>query len=123
MASWRRPETYWEDVTLENYALKDLDSFIKKIREVKRKDLIRLLSLNGVKLCDKDIDEALDRLLKVTFVGHSMGGMTFFIYLIDKKLRKQPHGIHEAILLSPGGFHSEKSLFFKTLYSIALKIY
>ena len=51
-----------------------------------------------------------------------MGGMTFYIYLINKKLRKEPHYINEAILLSPAGFHGEKTLVFRSLYWVVLNV-
>lgn len=119
-AEWR--QTYWEDVTVQNYALRDLEAFVNKIREVKRRDLAKILADNRITLSEEELERELDKLLKITFVGHSMGGMTFYIYMVDRKLRGLPHHINEAILLSPGGFHSNKTLTFKCLYWLVLQV-
>lgn len=42
MAKWRRPETYWDKVTIEEYANQDIKAFILKIREIKKEDLRNL---------------------------------------------------------------------------------
>ena len=48
--------------------------------------------------------------LKITYVGHSLGGMTLLMYLIHKKRQENsPHYINHAILLSPAGFHGASS--------------
>jgi hypothetical protein len=44
--------------------------------------------------------------IKITYVGHSMGGMTLPIYLIHRNVSKQPHYLSKAILMSPAGFHT-----------------
>ena len=43
MAKWRRDETYWDRVRVEDYAQQDIKAFIKKIREIKKKDLTKIL--------------------------------------------------------------------------------
>jgi hypothetical protein len=36
-----------------------------------------------------------------------MGGMVLPIYLINKSRKNSPHNLHQAILMSPAGFHSQ----------------
>ena len=52
----------------------------------------------------------IDEKLKITFIGHSLGGMVLPMYLIHQKLQKRPHYLNHAILLSPAGLlkHSPK---------------
>ena len=44
--------------------------------------------------------------MKITYVGHSLGGMVLPMYLIHQKLRNLPHLLSHAILLSPAGLLS-----------------
>ena len=37
-----------------------------------------------------------------------MGGMTLPIYVIHSNRSKRPHGLHQAILLSPAGIHTRE---------------
>lgn len=46
------------------------------------------------------------QLIKITYVGHSMGGMTLPMYVVSCNMRKKPHHLSQAILISPAGFHS-----------------
>ena len=56
-ADWRKQESYWDDVTVQNYAEKDIDAFIQKIRETKKKDLEAILKENGIVLSEREIYE------------------------------------------------------------------
>ncbi|TNV82260.1 hypothetical protein FGO68_gene16730 [Halteria grandinella] len=110
---WRKKQCYWEEVHLEGYAYRDLCAFIRRIREIKRDDLVRIYGELGIK-CSKDqLERDLDKRLKITFVGHSLGGLTLFMYLIKKREQSLPHYINNAILLSPAGFHHETSAYLK----------
>lgn len=53
--------------------------------------------------------------LKITYIGHSMGGMTLSMYVIISKLEKKPHYLSKAILLSPAGSHENCPLFIKVM--------
>jgi alpha-beta hydrolase superfamily lysophospholipase len=49
--------------------------------------------------------------LKITYIGHSMGGMTLSVYVIKRRLANLPHHLNRAALLSPAGFHENAPLF------------
>jgi hypothetical protein len=62
-------------VGLREYAEYDIKAFIKRIRHIKMKELRQI---------HKDLSEAeLNKRLKITYVGHSLGGMTLLMYLIN----------------------------------------
>ncbi len=75
----------------------DVDTFIKKIIEKKTAEM----AINGYS------KEEVIKKLRITYIGHSMGGMTLPIYLISKAIKKEPHGLYQAILMSPAGFHTQ----------------
>lgn len=52
--------------------------------------------------------------LEITYIGHSMGGMTLSMYVIWQRLRNRPHYLNKAILLSPAGIHFNVPLPVKT---------
>jgi triacylglycerol esterase/lipase EstA (alpha/beta hydrolase family) len=39
-------------------------------------------------------EESVRAKLRITYIGHSMGGMTLPIYLISKALKKEPHSLY-----------------------------
>jgi predicted peptidase len=41
----------------------------------------------------------------IMIIAHSMGAMASLIYLVWSRIKKRPHNIAAAILLSPAGFH------------------
>jgi len=43
--------------------------------------------------------------LKITYVGHSLGGMLLPMYIIYSKLENRDHKLSKAISLSPAGTH------------------
>jgi pimeloyl-ACP methyl ester carboxylesterase len=57
-------------------------------------------------LSDAELASEVRQLIKITYVGHSMGGMTLPMYVINSKVRGKPHHLSKAILISPAGFHS-----------------
>ena len=58
----------------------------------------------------KDIEDK----LTITYVGHSLGGMTLPMYIINQKIRKEKHYLSNAILLSPAGIHDNCPRFVHT---------
>jgi len=38
-------------------------------------------------MSDEEFQKMINRRLKITYVGHSLGGMALMIYLIESKLR------------------------------------
>ena len=75
-ADWCQQGSYWEGIRLERYAQMDITSFVKGIRDIKRREAIE----SGMGAGEADIwvrDE-----LKITYVGHSLGGEALMMYLI-----------------------------------------
>lgn len=64
--------------------------------------LFHLLNLD-----DADLETEIREKIKITYVGHSMGGMTLPMYLIHSKLRNKNHHLSQAILISPAGIHTQ----------------
>jgi len=79
---------------------------------------IRLMSAKAKKgicerltnLSDEDLECEIKSLIKITYVGHSMGGMTLPMYVINARAHNKPHYLADAILMSPAGFHSQDRL-------------
>lgn len=129
LAPWRKQSndssfSYWDHVKVQDYAQHDIDAFIRKIREVKLRDMRAMLAERGVKVKDheEEIERELDKRLKINYVGHSLGGLTLFLYLIHKKKMQEKHYLNSAILLSPAGFHKESSLNFRLSNWFAAKV-
>jgi hypothetical protein len=115
-ADWCQQGSYWQGVRLESYAQMDIASFLKAIREIKRKEAIeRGMSFGEAKIWVRDE-------VKITYVGHSLGGEALMMYLIHYKLQKVPHHINSAILLSPAGFHEDTSLTIKIIAWLVAKV-
>ena len=56
-------------------------------------------------LSEDEIEKVVRSKLKITYVGHSLGGMLLSMYVIFSKLLKREHYLSKAILLSPCGTH------------------
>ena len=63
--------------------------------------------LHLVHLGDADLEAEIRNKIKITYVGHSMGGMTLPMYLINMALCKIDHHLTQAILISPAGIHTQ----------------
>ena len=85
----------------------DIGGFINKIKELKMREFQ---------------NDCLEDEIKITYVGHSLGGMTLMMYLIHQKIDKKPHYLNQAILLSPAGFHEETSLSIKIIAWLATNV-
>ena len=57
-------------------------------------------------MTEVELEQEVKQLIKITYVGHSMGGMTLPMYVINSKTHDKPHHLSQAILISPAGFHS-----------------
>jgi len=85
MTQWREEQgTYW-NYNIDHLGQYDLDTFIKTIIEEKSREMSLKLGITEQEVRDK---------LRITYVGHSMGGMTLPIYLISKARKNEPHGLH-----------------------------
>lgn len=99
MTPWREAQgTYW-NYNIDHLGQYDLDTFIRKIIEQKTQELSKSHNLTA---------EEVQQKLRITYIGHSMGGMTLPIYLISKARKNEPSGLYQAILMSPAGFHSKE---------------
>lgn len=56
---------------------------------------------------DQEVEELVKQRLKITYIGHSLGGMVLPIYVIHSNAIGKPHHLSQAVLLSPAGFHSK----------------
>lgn len=98
MTPWREQQgTYW-NYNIDHLGQYDLDTFIQKIICKKTEELSKSLNITREEVRAK---------LRITFIGHSMGGMTLPIYLISKARKNEPSGLYQAILMSPAGFHTK----------------
>lgn len=100
LASWKDTSSYW-DYSCDDYAT-DVRAFMNKIVEVK---ILELSKIHFPNLSFEEAKEEVMKRLKITYVGHSMGGMTLKTYVIQSRLAKRPHYLSKAILLSPAGMH------------------
>ncbi|EFC40429.1 predicted protein [Naegleria gruberi] len=84
---------YW-DFSINEHAFYDVKAFVKKIREIKQKEL----GNNDFKL---------------VVVAHSMGAGSILAYMSWCKAHNEEHYIDKAILLSPAGNHQEMPTLFE----------
>eukprot|EP00347_Sterkiella_histriomuscorum_P006181 403353751 len=103
LAPWKDPSTYW-DYNIDHFSKYDIPAFIEKIVEVKTQEL-RKSHYRGSQLSEIEIIEDIKSKLEITYIGHSLGGMTLPMYVIWQKIRNRPHYLKKAILLSPAGIH------------------
>lgn len=58
-------------------------------------------------ISEDDLCSEVRQLIKITYVGHSMGGMTLPMYVIGATTKGKPHHLSQAVLISPAGFHTK----------------
>lgn len=75
--------SYW-NYNIDNLAKFDIAAFVKTIYSVKLAELKAEIKGAGLDFGDDmdDIEKELRQRIKITYVGHSMGGMTLPIYVI-----------------------------------------
>ena len=125
LASWKAQSgvSYW-NYNIDHLGKYDLAAFMKKIIEVKVKEIKQLITqldqsenlrdkssfydfstfTNG--LTEEELEAEIRSKIKITYVGHSMGGMTLPIYIITSNAAGKPHNVDQAVLMSPAGFHA-----------------
>ena len=76
MTKWREEQgpSYW-NYNIDHLGQYDIDAFVSKIIDVKSEELSNLFKISKEAAKDK---------IRITYIGHSMGGMTLPIYLISK---------------------------------------
>lgn len=56
-------------------------------------------------MSDEEVESIVKSKLKITYIGHSLGGMLLPMYVIYSKLLKRDHHLSKAILMAPAGTH------------------
>ena len=95
----------------------DLAAFIEKVVEIKLKEIKEAITTSkadgssplnyfALNYSEEELEKEILKRLKITYVGHSMGGKMLPIYVIERKLAQKPHYLNEAVLLAPAGFHT-----------------
>ena len=80
MAKWKDPKTYW-DYNIDHYAKYDIPAFIETIQNTKIQELKETYYAKS-DLTEQLIEEDIKSKLSITFIGHSLGGMTLPMYVI-----------------------------------------
>lgn len=112
VASWRDPKKSYWDYTCDDYVL-DVQAFIERIVEVKTQEMAKSI-FSDIESIEEVRAEVVKR-LKITYIGHSMGGMTLTMYVVRSRLENKPHYLSKAILLSPAGYHKNAPLFIQAM--------
>ena len=81
MAEWKYTRTYW-DYNIDHLAKYDIQAFIKTIYDTKMKELKEIHYKNSM-MSDEELNQIIKSKLTITYVGHSLGGMTLPMYLIQ----------------------------------------
>jgi hypothetical protein len=95
---------YWF-YSIDHLAKYDIRAFIESIFNIKVEDYKRSFPDECANLNNKEIRNLVRSKLKITYIGHSLGGMLLSMYIIYSKLRNLDHYLSSAILLSPCGTH------------------
>ena len=117
LAPWKKQSTvsYW-NYNIDDLGKYDIAAFVKKIIEVKVQEMQAFIKASGIDSCENgvglpnlsEIEAYLREKIKITYVGHSMGGMTLPIYIIHSFMAGKQHHLSQAILLSPAGIHTKE---------------
>ena len=78
-ADWKSQSTYW-NYTLDDLAEYDVKAFIEGIIDIKVKELMLNEEYKGVG--EQEVRDDIANKLEITYIGHSMGGMTLPMYVI-----------------------------------------
>jgi pimeloyl-ACP methyl ester carboxylesterase len=95
LAPWKAQSTvsYW-NYNIDDLGKYDIAAFVKKIIEVKVQEMKAIIKASGIDSYENDmetphmseIEAQLRAKIKITYVGHSMGGMTLPIYIIHSNM-------------------------------------
>jgi len=107
LAKWKEErdgkDSFW-DYGIDHIARWDIYGFLTKIFEIKVHEYKAANNCEG--MTDQQIRKFVRSKLKITYIGHSLGGMILPMYVVYSKLLKRPdHFLSKAILLSPAGTH------------------
>ena len=86
MSAEGKMDQYWS-YNLDHMARYDVAAFMKTIHSVKVQELTETIrSRTKGKISNTEIAAMIAKKLKITYVGHSLGGMVLPMYLIHQKL-------------------------------------
>ena len=111
LADWKQEssESYW-DYKIDDMAKHDVAAFIKKIFALKVNEIMiqmqnyavkRGSSIKRMGLTNSQLKDEIRAKIKLTFVGHSLGGVVLPIYLLHCKTNDLEHSVAQAVLISP----------------------
>ncbi|KAL6069363.1 AB-hydrolase associated lipase region containing protein [Balamuthia mandrillaris] len=115
------PAAYW-DFTINEHAFQDIPAFIRKIKEVKSQELHERRIVKN-RTAEEEINTETDETeeaqqalqISISVIAHSMGAATTLMYIIGWSMKELDHGVSEAILLSPAGYHERVPLLARVL--------
>jgi len=73
--------SYW-NYNIDHLGKYDIAAFVNTLLKVKVQEMKAVIKASGVDVHDDEIEAELRAKIKITYVGHSMGGMTLPIYVI-----------------------------------------
>ena len=83
---WKSHKSYW-DYSVDDYAKYDIQAFLKKIYDIKIEEIKRIDYLD-CQMSDEEIENEIREKLQITYIGHSLGGMTLLMYLVNQGIYK-----------------------------------
>mmetsp|Transcript_24675 Transcript_24675/g.38383 ORF Transcript_24675/g.38383 Transcript_24675/m.38383 type:complete len:122 (+) Transcript_24675:1500-1865(+) len=98
-------DDYWS-YGIDHIARWDVYGFLTRILEIKVTEFKEMEPEACRGLSDIEIKKLVRAKLKITYIGHSLGGMILPMYLVySKMLGREDNLLHKSILLSPAGTH------------------
>ena len=81
MAEGKDPNQYW-NYNVDDLANGDIAAFIETIYKTKVEEL-KEIHYRDSDMTDQEIEDDIESKLKITYIGHSLGGMVLPIYIIS----------------------------------------
>ena len=104
--------SYW-NYNIDHLAKYDIAAFVETIIRVKVDEMKEAIKASQesnsiTPVSEEEIESEVRANIRITYMGHSMGGMTLPIYVIHSNTTGKPHHLSQAILLSPAGIHTRE---------------
>ena len=80
LAEGKDLKSYWR-YSIDHFARFDVQAFLRTIHETKVKELKEIYYKDS-QLSDEEITKEISEKLKITYIGHSLGGMVLPMYVI-----------------------------------------
>ena len=104
--------SYW-DYSIDHIAKYDIKAFMQTIFRTKFKEFQQFYPQECEGLSQEEIEQLVRKKIKITYIGHSLGGMLLPMYLVLAGRNQEDHYLTKAILLSPAGTHFHANWFIK----------